>query len=180
MFTTKSMRPRKASRFTINWGAFAAIFISCCALIVSIYQSIIARNQQYAAVWPYVEPHVEYSNHSFELLIQNKGTGPAIIKQVSMTLDGHAVKDYQQFIKELLRQDKFTSMSISAPKNSVLSAGEKVLFLSATIPDSLLISNIDFHQRVKLEVCYCSIFGDCWTYRDGEVEDCDECETEEN
>lgn len=169
------MKTKKPNRTTFNWGAFAAIFISCCALLVSIYQSIILRNQQYATVWPYIEPHVEYSNHSFELLIQNKGTGPAIIKNVEMVLDGKPVKDYQQFIQALLRQDKFTAMSISAPTNSVLSAGEKVQFLSASLPDSLLIANIDFHDRVQLTVCYCSIFGDCWRYVDGEVTDCGGC-----
>lgn len=169
------MRQRKSNNVTVNWGAFAAIFISCCALIVSIYQSVIFRNQQYATVWPYIEPHVEYSNHSFELVIQNKGTGPAIIKTIAMTLDGQPVQDYQQFIKDLLGQQAFNSMSISAPTNSVLSAGEKVSFLTATLPDSLVIANIDFHKRVKLELCYCSIFKDCWRYVDGEVEDCDEC-----
>jgi hypothetical protein len=172
------MRPRKSEKFSFNWGAFAAIFISCCALIVSIYQSVIFRNQQFATVWPYIEPNVQYSNHNFELVIQNKGTGPAIIKTIDLSLDGQPVKDYQQFIKDLLHQQAFNSMSINAPNNSVLSAGEKVLFLTASLPDSLLIARTDFNERVSLSVCYCSIFGDCWEYVDGEVTGCDDCKKE--
>lgn len=164
-----------SKRKTISPGAsnaltFAAIFTSFCALGVSIYQSVILRNQQYAAVWPYVEPYVEYSNQTFKLMIQNKGTGPAVIKDLKLTLDGKQVSDSQQFFKDLLRVERFSFMSVSSPKNSVLAVGEKVVWLNAEVGDSLVIENPDFPQRAKLEICFCSIFGDCWRYVDGEVE----------
>jgi hypothetical protein len=151
---------------------FAAIFVSLCALAVSIYQSYIFRNQQYAIVWPYIEPRVEYTNQSFAFFIQNKGTGPAIIKNISLELDGKLETSYSQFIQDLLKSSNFTSMSISDPANSVLSAGEKVEFMSAHVSDTL---QTDFPARTTVRICYCSIFGDCWQYTDGEVEKVNSC-----
>ena len=157
-------RTRRRSSSNPNTWTVTAIFVSFCALAVSVYQSIILRNQQYASVWPYIEPSVKYSNHSFEFFIQNKGTGPAIIKDVSLSLDGKEMDDYQQFIKDLLREERYRSISIASAENSVISANEELQMLGAELPDSLTISISDFTSRASVKVCYCSIFGDCWQY----------------
>ncbi len=152
---------------------YAAIFVSLCALGVSIYQSYIFRNQQFATVWPYIEPRIEYTNQSFIFYIQNKGTGPAIIKNVKIELDGKAETDYSRFLRDLLQSTSFKSMSISSPDNSVLSAGEKVEFMSAQVNDTI---KSDFPQRTVVKICYCSIFGDCWQFTDGKVRKVEKCE----
>ncbi len=155
---------------------FLAIFTSFCALGVSVYQSIILRNQQYAAVWPYIQPSIFYSNHSFSLTIENKGTGPAIIKDVQLTLDGKPARDYKQFLSDLLRNENFLSLSISAIENSVLAVQEEVVMLNAEYPDSIIIQKSDFPNRTSVKICYCSIFGDCWNYLDGEVKKVRKCD----
>ncbi|HMQ62263.1 MAG TPA: hypothetical protein PKE06_16420 [Flavilitoribacter sp.] len=155
--------------------AFAAVFTSFCALGISIYQSVILRNEQYAAVWPYIEPTVTYTNHSFALNIQNKGTGPAIIKNVSIFLNGEPVNDYRAFLVDLLHQDQFQSLSISSLKNSVLAIQENVTMLQAEFPDSVVIVTTDFQERSSIKICYCSIFGDCWQYTDGDVKKIRQC-----
>ncbi len=170
-----SFSKRRSSSPNSNIWTAVAIFVSFCALAVSVYESIILRNQQYAAVWPYIEPSVQYSNHSFKFFIQNKGTGPAIIKDVHLRLDGEDVTDYQQFIRDLLRQKDYRSISISSAKNSVISINERLQILAAELPDSLSIPAMDFSSRASVEVCYCSIFGDCWRYLDGEVARAEEC-----
>ncbi len=171
------MATRKKRSYSANnntWTA-VAIFVSFCALAVSIYQAIILRNQQYAAVWPYIEPSVQYTNHTFEFIIQNKGTGPAIIKEVSLMLDGQPVSDYRLFMMDLLRQKAFTALSITSVNNSVISANQSIKMLGAELPDSLYIATTDFPKRTTVMICYCSIFGDCWTYLDGNVERIGEC-----
>ncbi len=169
-----STRKRRSSSNSNLWTA-VAIFVSFCALAVSVYQSIILRNEQYAAVWPYIEPSVQYSNQSFQFFIQNKGTGPAIIKDVRLLLDGEETATYQEFIEKLLRVQNFRSISISTAEKSVLSANERLQMLSAELPDSLAIPRIDFSSRASVQVCYCSIFGDCWQYIDGEVNRVNKC-----
>lgn len=155
----------------------AAIFVSLCALAVSVYQSYIFKNQQYATVWPYLEPRVEYTNNKFELFIQNKGTGPAILQNMKINLDGKDYVDYQLLLKDLLHvtDDAFKSMSISFNSKQVLSAGERVEVFTAEVKDSINIVS-DFPQRTVLTICYCSIFGDCWKYVDGKVTKIKKCE----
>lgn len=155
---------------------FLAIFTSFCALGVSVYQSIILRNQQYAAVWPYIEPSIFYTNHSFTLEIENKGTGPAIIKDVQLTLDGKPAGDYKQFLTDLLGNGKFYSLSITSIENSVLAVQEEVTMLNAEFPDSITIQQSDFPSRTSIKICYCSIFGDCWNYLDGDVKPVRRCD----
>ncbi|MEP7323068.1 MAG: hypothetical protein ABI761_14180 [Saprospiraceae bacterium] len=169
------MSIRKILSSDHNIMTAAAIFVSFCALAVSVYQSVILRNQQYASVWPYIEPGVQYSNHTFQLNIQNKGTGPAIIKSIHLELDGSPVTDYKDFMEKLLKEKRFQSMSIAPIQNSVISANGSVQMLAAELPDSLLIKSADFPQRTKIVICYCSIFGDCWNFIDGEVTKCKEC-----
>ncbi len=147
----------------------AAIFISFCALTVSIYQSVILYNQQYAAVWPYLSPQVSYTESSFGFAIQNKGTGPAIIKELHLTLDGNPVTDYQSFTTGLLQTDQFYSVSFNTPDNTVIATGEKMQIIRVSLPDSMRISLTNFVQRTTVQICYCSIFGDCWWYNDGVV-----------
>lgn len=168
-------RKKRSELATNNTWTAVAIFVSFCALAVSIYQAIILRNQQYAAVWPYIEPYVQYSNNTFEFFIRNKGTGPAIIKDVNITLDGQPVSDYRKFMEDLLGHQSFRSLSISTVKNIVVSANESIQMLSAQLPDSLIIASSDFPQRTTVKICYCSIFGDCWTFKDGAVERVGEC-----
>ncbi|MEP7267301.1 MAG: hypothetical protein ABI844_06700 [Saprospiraceae bacterium] len=158
-----------------NMMSLAAVFVGICALVVSIYQSRIFRKQQFATVWPYIEPKVEYSNNTFALILQNKGTGPAIMKDMAIELDGIMTTNYQTFLKDLLHTDKFKGISISVPRNTVLSAGERVEVLSAQLQDSVFIQQTDFGSRTVLRLCYCSIFGDCWNYEDGKVTETKEC-----
>lgn len=166
MGKSKKKKKKPGSNHAIT---IAAIFISFCALTVSIYQSVILYNQQYAAVWPYVSPQVSYTESTFDFSIQNKGTGPAIIKELHLTLDGKPVTDYQVFTEDLLQVNQFYSVSFNTPDNTVIATGEKVQIIRVTLPDSLRISTTNFVQRTTVEICYCSIFGDCWWYNDGEV-----------
>lgn len=165
----------KRKRFNVDVWTLTAIIVSFCALAVSIYESVIMSNQQYAAVWPYLEPSVEYDNKGFKFKIKNKGTGPAIIKDIELVLDGNELSPSVEFIEKLLDEKRFHSLSISSVRNSVLAIGEEITVMSAILPDSLQIKSIDFSQRASVSMCFCSIFKDCWLYTDGEVEEARQC-----
>lgn len=90
-------------------------------------------------------------------------------------LDGQPVTDYRQFMEDLLGHKIFRSLSINSISNSVISANESIKMLSAELPDSLVIASGDFPQRTTVKICFCSIFGDCWSYLDGEVKRVGEC-----
>src|SRR5690606_17168272 len=68
--------------------AFAAIFVSTATLFVYIYQARIMQTQQQVAVWPYVEWLPSWGDHGLYLEVSNKGIGPALVKKVTIKLDG--------------------------------------------------------------------------------------------
>ncbi|MEK7257491.1 MAG: hypothetical protein AAB316_22235 [Bacteroidota bacterium] len=156
--------------------SIVAILFSIAALAVSLYQFNLLRKQQSAANLPYLEPAAEHTSKSFALLLQNKGTAPAIIKNIRLKLDGKEVGNYQTFLEELLQMRTLRSVSIAPVKNSVLSASEKVRWLEAQAPDTASIRSADFAKRASLEICYCSLGGDCWQYLDGKVRQVEDCQ----
>lgn len=64
----------------------SAVFLSASALIVSIFQTTIFREQQYASVWPHLEIIASLRSGSYDYGIENKGVGPAIIKDIAFKL----------------------------------------------------------------------------------------------
>ena len=67
--------------------AAVAFFVSAATLGVYLYQARMMCAQQHASVWPYLE--ATYSNvDDYRLVVRNKGVGPALVRQVEMTLDG--------------------------------------------------------------------------------------------
>ena len=66
--------------------ATAATVVSICAMVTTVYQTYILRQQQHAAVWPRLQLSNGYvvtdDTAFYNLSIRNDGVGPAIIQQV--------------------------------------------------------------------------------------------------
>jgi hypothetical protein len=146
-----------------NWDGLAAVIaalVGLLALGVSGYTAYIQRQQVRAQVWPYLEPGVSGSKH--ELIVVNKGAGPALVRSVRMYVDGKPQHNWRTVFTALGL--KFDSPPPYSTLNSiVLSPGERleqVLFQSAD----------DFNafakqaSRVEMAVCYCSTLNECWVY----------------
>src|SRR6478672_2162589 len=78
----------------------SATLLSLCALVVSIFQTnlareqnAIAREQQQASVWPHIQAVYSQNNDDFGWTIINNGVGPAIVKSLTLTYQGKAYKD---------------------------------------------------------------------------------------
>lgn len=58
-----------------------AVLISVGTLLVFLYQTNLVRQQQYMSVLPYLEfqNHDVFSYDNYELILKNKGIGPALI-----------------------------------------------------------------------------------------------------
>lgn len=144
--------------------AYAAMFVSLCSLLVFIYQAKVMRSQQYASVWPYVEFLPSYNDQiGYALVVTNKGIGPALIKDETVMLDGKVYEDFSQIVKELLG-DELQDWGYSTIKGRVLAPGEELFrfqvndYAFATRLDSIME-----HHDFSYTLCYCSIYGDCWT-----------------
>lgn len=146
--------------------AFAAIFISTATLFVYIYQARIMQKQQQTSVWPYVEWLYSNAENQFVITVENKGIGPAIIKGLTMKLDGEVIGSNSALFKKLLGTSDFEFINSTVARR-VISAGEKVEMVHvydsamAHAIDSLLLWNNSAHT-FALEICYCSVYDDCW------------------
>lgn len=66
--------------------ALSAVLIGICALVVSVVQVRIMREEQHASVWPRLVLAQSYSQgRRFGVVVSNPGIGPAVVKSVTAT-----------------------------------------------------------------------------------------------
>jgi hypothetical protein len=152
--------------------ATLALLVSSGATVSSVYQTHVIANQLSASVWPYLEAVYSYSKDTVELEVANDGLGPALVKSASLVVDGHEVASYRRGIDVLERgfhiQHPYNGSFSSIGPSSVIRPSEQLaLFSLSRLPVKGFGS---IHRRVSLEMCYCSLLGQCWTYRSGPVE----------
>src|SRR5262249_33862636 len=78
-----------------DWDGVAAViaaFVGLLALLVSGYTAYLQRQQVRAQVWPYLEPGMSGSKR--EVILFNKGVGPAIIRSVQVLVDGKPQRNW--------------------------------------------------------------------------------------
>ena len=66
--------PRKKINVSLLLG-ISAVFLSASALIVSIIQTTILRDQKYATVWPYIQATAMNTNVGYSYGIENTYKG---------------------------------------------------------------------------------------------------------
>lgn len=119
------------------------------------------REQQHAMAWPYIEWLPGFTGERLTLTVENKGIGPAVIKKMTMEVEGRPVADYGALLRRLLERDSNISYSYSVLSGRVLKPGEEVVTLEVTDPaDALKIYRTD--KEVTIDICYCSIYERCW------------------
>jgi len=165
---TENDAPDSGRRRGFGDGAAAVIaaFVGLLALCVSGYTAYIQRQQVRAQVWPYLEPGVSGSKR--ELVVVNKGVGPAQVRSVQVYVDGKPQRNWDAVYAALGLKFEHRP-AYSTLSSIVLSAGERL--------DQLLFRSADDFNayaeqvdRVELSMCYCSTLNECWVY-DGREKD---------
>jgi hypothetical protein len=162
--------------------ALCATFVSIATLIVYIYQARvmirqaeIMQSQQHVSVWPFLETLIttmvstEKPDEAY-YEIENKGIGPAIVKNVTIKVDGVVMKDNNELFESMIGKTDTLSISTTQVKNRVIAAGEKIRIFHI-IGDDLVKRFAIAFQKKKFEyiVCYCSVYDDCWTSNGSKV-----------
>jgi hypothetical protein len=147
----------------------AATLIAVIALCTAVYQAKLMRDQSKAAVWPYLIQGSS-GNNGFARIIQNVGLGPAVIRGFEVMVDGKPLRTWKEVAESLhiapsWRGEKSTTFraGLVLPTNTLT----ELIELPDTADVRLFRSGND---RVVTWVCYCSLFGDCWTARSDETE----------
>ncbi|WP_257385616.1 hypothetical protein [Tahibacter caeni] len=159
-------------RFTFaNVSSALALAVSVFALAISAYQTRLMQSQARAAVWPYLAQGSTYAADddagSFVWLVENNGVGPARIKSVALTLDGKPMRNWNEALAALGVSGK-TQLSLTRLSGEVIPPS---LNRETGIPlirvDGRDIARLlqGAQSRFRLDVCYCSVYGDCWLSR---------------
>lgn len=163
----------------------AAIFISILSMITLIYQSYLAREeneliriQQGASVLPYLD--FSYSNvgNKYEFYIENKGVGPAFIKDVKFIVFDLVSKDtvfhnsshsIYEFVKEKsIFLDSISVTKSSFKSNMLISPNERINYLVFQFDNNTQRMKFkdEFYKYFStFEIIYEDVYGSRWTLK---------------
>lgn len=143
--------------------AVLAVLVSFSTLFVYIYQSNLMKQQQKMSVWPYLTHGLSWGGDYLTINLLNKGIGPALVKSVSIR-DGDNELEGMQNIMDLVPDTLQTGFNYSSIyPGLVLMAGEELRVFHVTDTDvSRYLLNLITDNRLTLEICYESVYGDSW------------------
>ncbi len=151
-----------------------AIGLSICALLVSVFEVSAIRDETRFQVWPFISIGTGYSSEGFRIGIENKGVGPAKIRDITFTFDGERLDApsrsamFNALIEKTLGEaEKFDYglYRMSDPEGGVMSADESTDLFAVPWENSTgrirRLAGI-WQDRLFVTVCYCSVYEDCW------------------
>ncbi|MEL6390595.1 MAG: hypothetical protein AAFQ02_10555 [Bacteroidota bacterium] len=152
-----------------------ALIISLGAFGVAIYeanimsaQQRIMQEQQQASVWPHIEVDRRYKIDPevarMELVIRNKGVGPALISNLQYYIGESIVPDMataQMLISEILDDSDGVLTTINS-FSGVLAPGEEMSVAQIIGTGSGKSKIATLLSKQWLQLCYCSVYGTCW------------------
>lgn len=140
--------------------AGSALIVSLITAFASIYSAFIDRAYARSSVWPRVEIHSSYHNNApyFSYIVNNKGTGPAVIKYARLSYNNKVLKSWPDYLQMLSgRAVGHTQSNIGS---IVLSAGESIKPIETR--DKEVTTLLADEDSLQIELCYCSIYDECW------------------
>jgi len=158
----------------------SALVVSLVAVCVGVYSAYLDRAFARASIWPKVEIHSLYSSSQKKFIyrIENVGTGPALIKYTKIKYKSKVVRDWTELTQLLGHKTR---------EFSTASIGSRVLPALATINplvsenESLAETLNKQRSSIKVEICFCSVFDQCWLTKAGDTtESVASCEVESN
>lgn len=179
--------PRKPLLVGVNfelWLTVSAVVISVCALVVSVVQTRIAREQQQASVWPRLMLKGELLERNFSLSIVNQGVGPAIIRTVTVQHQGKNYDDLGQLLLNTAGREGGGFFTATLDPEMVLKAGDEMDLFTLARRDEVMsfrLRNLIFRDdSFRFEVVYSDVYGNCWKLqranRQEKVRQLDDCE----
>jgi hypothetical protein len=155
-------------------ATIGAVILSIIAISISVLEVTTMRTQQKATVWPYIQVKSSYSADSFKISLENKGIGPALIKNFELLVDDKPQTEFDSIISQLVGPENAFSYDVyraTNPGNSVVSSRENLTLLRVPLKNRApkkgdYLPGILFAEqagnRFNISICYCSIYDDCW------------------
>src|SRR5262249_32594610 len=137
----------------LRYDTAIATFVAVLAVAVAAYTAYIQRQQVRAQG----DPILEFTTGNAPKIgfwIANKGSGPALVRHVVVTVDGTPVPDWGTMLKTLLGPGRY-SFSVDSFGGIALTPGERVdvFALNVAEGDPLFVKLNKDRFRVGAEVC---------------------------
>ena len=152
-----------------EWGSVAAIAISAFALAIGVYQTRLMQAQARASVWPYVKIGLGYTDggdsSGFEIHVENNGVGPAVVKSVRVSLDDKPLHGWNDAFPLILGHGEARA-KLEGLSGVVIppSTNRETSVVAIRINDPAQAQKFyEARDRFKIDICYCSVYDDCWT-----------------
>ena len=140
----------------------AAIITAVAAVGIAVYEARITREQQKKSVWPYVMQYNTYSGQEYLRYVENVGLGPAIVSSFEIRVGDSTYTQWRPVVDALTGSDTARFIYSSFGDGSVLKAGDR-LDLLRILAGQNAARFAARRSEVETVVCYCSLYGDCWT-----------------
>jgi hypothetical protein len=156
------MESKKSKSHVEYIVAATAFVVSISTLAVYIYQAKIMSAQQHVSVWPYLTWDTSDVD-GYQITVRNKGVGPAVIRKIDMRIGGKSIQGNAALIENILGPDTNVHVINSYIDNRVVAPSESIDFFQIRdATDARTFAKKFGQSDFKLEITYCSIYGECW------------------
>jgi len=159
-------------------GSFSALAFSLLALVTSVYQTRLMQvqtelmqTQARASVWPYVtigknEDGVP-GREAFTWRVDNNGVGPAKIESVQVFVDGKPYRNWSEVFTQIAPGEEFHGRTSSLNGIVLPPSTNRETVVEMVTPDTPQRAKVfrAAAPRMAIEVCYCSVYDECWLVR---------------
>jgi len=143
--------------------SIAAGVAAVTAVVVSLYQTALARKQLRASAWPYLAQSNSFTLGSpYTRTVSNEGVGPARVRGFRVIIDGRPVSTWDDAVKTLTGSGEPGLVYSSFGRGVVLPPGASRTLL--TLPPGPRAERfwLAAQTRMHTVTCYCSVYDECW------------------
>lgn len=162
---------RKLRTININLlVAGSALFISACALFLSIQEVRIMRTQQKASMYPYLTFNWSYTGKGFGIELKNSGNGLARITSYKVYNDSIYFRNWIDVLKHYMPEAKtigYASISTAGNiRDQMIPPGEtkQLIFIKWSEEARILETRT---RDLKVSISYSSLLDEHWVVNDG-------------
>lgn len=147
--------------------------LALAAVLVSLSQSQLVKQHNAISVRPLldVEYHLDADHEWTIVFLANDGLGPAVVKWAEVRLDGRRPKNSHlngwTELKQSFPDVQPTPTHEFYIREEVIRAdAQKPLIRLPNLQKTVEArnKNVNFLRRIQHVICYCSLYGDCWTF----------------
>lgn len=141
--------------------SLCALVISVVAVAASLYQLRMASASIAAQTWPYLTLGWNYTHDQTSLVVDNDGLGPALIRDVVLTVDGKPQPNVIGALRQIVSGSNGSLTLDALTSGVVMRAGQSL--------HAFTVRSADWNERIRralprfdAQICYCSVLGRCW------------------